>query len=131
MRRLIVLSAAALALVVPAVAPAQTGDTTPPTATITGPPDGSVFKTGQHVPYNWECSDPGTDTTGIGECTMTPADGIAETQTPGSKKVTLVAVDRAGNRTSVERTYVVEESGVLGATASNELRMPKSCFNYR
>jgi hypothetical protein len=120
---------AAVALLVPAAAPAQTGDTTPPVATITGPPDGSVFRQGEHVPFNWACSDPGDNPSGISQCTIDPYDGIADTKTAGPGKVTLTAVDGAGNRTVVERTFTVESGSVLGASASNALIMPKSCFN--
>ena len=80
-------------------------DSTPPQVRIRTPAVGARYARGQRVRADYTCRDAGV---GVATCTGSVADGARlPTATPGVRSLTVVATDRAGNRRSVTRTYVV------------------------
>lgn len=78
-------------------------DTVPPTITISAPVEGQRVAEGAVVATAFTCADTGGS--GVASCTG-PAQ--LDTATPGTKQVTVAAVDQAGNRASRSVTYVVD-----------------------
>jgi LysM repeat protein len=81
-------------------------DTVGPTIAITNPAaDGAVFTQGRPVPFTFTCAD---ENSGIESCTGTPALGTnLDTSTPGTFTYSVTAKDKAGNATTVTRSYTV------------------------
>lgn len=84
------------------------GDTTPPTITITAPTNGSLYTQGQAVAAAYSCS----DDIAMGACTGTVANGAnIDTSSSGPKTFTVNATDAAGNTASQTVGYYVSGSG--------------------
>ncbi len=84
------------------------GDTISPRVEITTPTAGQVIQRGQSVQAQYECIDD-LGGSGVATCEGSVPNGSAiDTATPGEKTLTVTAVDVAGNRTTVTRTYRVE-----------------------
>jgi hypothetical protein len=80
-------------------------DTTPPTITITTPPNMAVYIKGQVVNANYGCS----DASGVASCVGTVANGTPiDTATVGAKTFTVNALDNAGNPGTASVTYYVK-----------------------
>ncbi len=84
------------------------GDTTPPTITITTPTNGALYTQGSAVAAAFSCS----DAIAMGPCTGTVASGAnIDTSTPGPHTFTVNAEDAAGNVASQTVSYYVSTSG--------------------
>jgi hypothetical protein len=80
-------------------------DSTPPTVTITRPADGSEIPLDKVVTAAFKCAD---QDSGIASCDGSVRPGAAiDTSIPGPHTFTVVAVDRAGNRTTRTSHYLV------------------------
>src|SRR3954471_14175539 len=83
-------------------------DSDKPTVTITRPKSGKDFKLGQVVKANYKCADKAKNNSGLASCVGTVAFGHAiDTSTVGSHTFTVMATDKAGNVTTVNRSYHV------------------------
>jgi len=107
-------------------------DTVLPTISLTGFADGATFTQGQPVPVTYTCSDE-EGGSGIDSCTGTGASGAnLDTSTAGTFTYTVTATDKAGNVTTVTRTYTVrtgtnvdgDVSGTVPATLALSLGAP-------
>jgi hypothetical protein len=79
---------------------------TPPTITLTTPPDGAVYLLNQAVTADYACQDEGG--AGLASCVGDAADGAPiDTSTVGAKTFTVTAADNAGNVSSVTHSYSV------------------------
>ena len=95
-----------VALALP-LAPAPPPDTTKPTITITSPASNATYRLGEPVKAAYTCADTGGS--GLYSCQGTVPNGsYINTGTVGTRSFTVTARDRAGNSTSVTRTYTVE-----------------------
>lgn len=80
-------------------------DTTAPTITVTAPTQNAVYVLNQRVRVQYQCTDAGL---GVSSCSGTVANGaLLDTGSVGAKSVDITALDAAGNRVSVTRTYRV------------------------
>lgn len=80
-------------------------DTTPPTITITTPPNGAVYARGQVVLADYVCED---DSGVVLSCTGNVPDGAPiDTAMAGAKTFTVTAQDAAGNMASLTHEYTV------------------------
>jgi len=96
-------------------------DLTAPTATLDGLVDGQEIREGDEVIVDYSCDDA---LSGIVDCIAPIESGEQlDTSTPGVFTFTLVAVDRAGNETRVERTYTVV--GVDTTAPSLDVDLPE------
>lgn len=79
------------------------GDSTPPQIAVVAPVEGQHVDEGTVVKSQFSCADPGGS--GVEAC-----DGPAtlDTTSPGSKTLTITALDKAGNRASKSVGYVVD-----------------------
>src|SRR5262249_15118406 len=79
-------------------------DVTPPTATLTAPAHGAIYKVGQKVVAKFACA----DAVGLASCKGTLASG-ATVPTGKTGKFTFVvdAIDKAGNHTQAFASYCV------------------------
>lgn len=84
-------------------------DVRPPTITVNCPLEGAVFTEFDAPVADWSASD---DFSGVASSGGSVASGEPLDMTPGSHTVTFWAEDGFGNRTSVERTYVVRDVAV-------------------
>jgi TolB protein len=93
-------------------------DLQPPTITVNGPLEGAVL-TEYDVPpaADWSATD---DYSGVASSGGTLASGEPLDMTPGIHTLTFWAEDAFGNRSSVERTYVVRDVGISFAPAPGE-----------
>jgi hypothetical protein len=92
-------------LALPVVPPSP--DTTKPTITITTPANNATYRLGEPAKAAYTCADTGGS--GLYSCQGTVPNGsYINTGTVGTKSFTVTARDRAGNTTSVTRTYTVE-----------------------
>src|SRR3954470_8066871 len=83
-------------------------DSDKPTVTITRPAVGGDYKLGQLVKANYKCADKAKNNSGLASCVGTVAFGHAiDTSTVGSHTFTVTATDKAGNVTTVNRSYHV------------------------
>src|SRR3954468_907690 len=83
-------------------------DSDKPTVTITRPKAGADFKLGQLVNANYKCADKAKNNSGLASCVGDVAKGHAiDTSTVGSHTFTVTATDKAGNVTTVNRSYHV------------------------
>ncbi|MDH4118704.1 MAG: PxKF domain-containing protein [Acidimicrobiia bacterium] len=83
-------------------------DITAPTVTIEVPVDGAVFGQGDEVAAEYTC----TDVLSTPSCTgPVPPGALIPTAVPGVHVFGVEAVDEAGNTTTIEVTYTVEEAG--------------------
>jgi hypothetical protein len=83
-------------------------DKTPPTITITAPPDGVTYLLNQAVPAHYACEDQAA-LSGLATCAGPVADGAnIDTATVGSKNFTVNASDNAGNTATLTHTYKVQ-----------------------
>ena len=65
----------------------------------------AAYVQGASVPASYSCND---TRSGIGSCSGTVPNGSAiDTSTAGTKSFTIVAVDRAGNTSTVSQSYDV------------------------
>jgi hypothetical protein len=84
-------------------------DDTPPTVTLTTPPDGAAYAQDEVVLADYECADE-SDGSGLASCAGDVPDGQAiDTATLGTHEFTVTARDRRGNETTVTHTYTVED----------------------
>jgi len=82
-------------------------DVTPPTITITTPPEGAVYALGQVVLADYACEDEAGGS-GLASCVGDVPDGTAiDTASVGAKTFTVNAADNAGNPASATHTYSV------------------------
>jgi len=82
-------------------------DVTPPTITITAPPDGAVYTLGQVVLADYACADEAGGS-GLASCVGDVPDGNAiDTASVGPKTFTVNAADNAGNPASATHNYSV------------------------
>ena len=77
-------------------------DLSPPAITITTPAANATYTIGSSVTPVFNCTDQGS---GIASCTGSSA--TLDTATFGTRTFTVTAVDIAGNRTTLSRTYTV------------------------
>ena len=83
-------------------------DSDKPTVTITRPAVGGDYKLGQLVKANFKCADKATGNSGLASCVGTVAFGQPiDTSTVGNHTFTVTATDKAGNVTTVNRSYHV------------------------
>jgi dipeptidyl aminopeptidase/acylaminoacyl peptidase len=87
--------------------PVASSDSTPPTVSLTIPPEGAVYEKGDVVVADYSCSDePGGS--GLSSCTGNVPDGTPiGTATSGAKSFTVSAFDNAGNSAAVTHHYAV------------------------
>ena len=84
------------------------GDTTPPTITITSPTNGAIYSLNQAVAAGYTC----TDNIASGTCSGTVANGSnINTSSVGPKTFTVNATDGAGNPASKTVSYYVKATG--------------------
>ena len=89
-------------------------ETVKPTISLTGFTEGQTFTQGRPVPVTYTCTDEAGGS-GIDTCVGTTASGAnLDTSTPGTFTYTVTATDKAGNVTTVTRSY-----NVLTATNTN------------
>lgn len=114
----------------------SSGDSTPPTITITTPADGAAFELGQSVLADYACAD-NAGGSGVDTCAGPVLDGNAiYTGAVGSHTFTVEAADNDGNETSLSHTYTVgyrvlgrfpsafsKESYVRGSTIPIKFRL--------
>ena len=82
-------------------------DVTPPTITITTPPEGAGYTLGQVVLADYACADQ-VGGTGLASCVGDVADGSAiDTLSVGAKTFMVDAEDHAGNPASATHNYTV------------------------
>jgi len=82
--------------------------TTPPSVTVTAPASGAVFSAGQMVTADFACSSAWFP---IVTCSGTAAVGArVDTSVLGDRTFTVTAVDRAGHRRTVTRSYKVVDT---------------------
>jgi hypothetical protein len=80
-------------------------DTTPPTITITTPPDGAKYILNEPVNADYSCRD---DVSGIAACSGPVANGDPiDTSAVGTYNFTVTAEDVAGNTSELTHTYSV------------------------
>jgi hypothetical protein len=80
-------------------------DATPPSITISSPPDGGTLLIAASAAASYSCADDGS---GVETCTGTAANGSAlDTFTPGSFVFKVDASDKAGNTASLSHVYTV------------------------
>jgi hypothetical protein len=122
-------------------------DRTPPVVAVTVPAEGAAFIVGEAVNAQWTATDA---LSGIASVLATSAHGAPlATATTGTRAFSVVALDRAGNETTVERSYevlspadaadrlkeIVLESeiqiGVVGALAGQLDKAAKDLANGR
>ena len=85
-------------------------DEVDPSITVTSPEEGGVYARGQAVGAEYSCQDD-EGGAGIASCVGSVASGSPlDTSTVGEHELTVVAVDAAGNRTEVERSYTVADA---------------------
>lgn len=85
-------------------------DEVDPSITVTSPEEGGVYPRGQAVGAEYSCRDD-EGGAGIASCVGSVASGSPlDTSTVGEHELTVVAVDAAGNRTEVERSYTVADA---------------------
>ena len=102
----------------PATDTCQT-DITPPTITITTPPDGATYTQGQSVLADYACADE-TDGSGLATCVGEVADGAAlDTSTLGQHLFTVQATDNAGNPASSTHLYTVVAAATKPGAPTN------------
>jgi PBP1b-binding outer membrane lipoprotein LpoB len=99
-------------------------DTTAPTVSITTPAEGASFVQGTTVNAAFTCADDDQ----VESCTGSIANGSPlDTETAGTKTLTVTARDAAGNETVVTREYVVNPAvhtdGSAGGTVSATLSL--------
>jgi hypothetical protein len=83
-------------------------DSDKPTVKITRPKAGADYKLGQLVKANFKCADKAKNNSGLASCVGTVAFGHAiDTSTVGNHTFTVTATDKAGNATTVNRSYHV------------------------
>lgn len=84
-------------------------DVTPPSITVSAPPQGAVYAKNQVVGASYSCSDEAGGS-GLATCTAPVASGGAlDTSTAGEHTFTVTASDNAGNTAFVTHTYTVKE----------------------
>jgi hypothetical protein len=86
----------------------------PPTITLTTPPEGAVYLLNQAVAADYACQD--ESGAGLASCVGDVADGApVDTSTVGANTFTVTAADTAGNVSSVTHSYgvVYDFSGFL------------------
>ena len=89
-------------------------ETVAPTISLTGFTEGQTFTQGRPVPVSYTCTDEAGGS-GIDTCVGTTASGAnLNTSTPGTFTYTVTATDKAGNVTTLTRSY-----NVLTATNTN------------
>jgi Tol biopolymer transport system component len=82
-------------------------DNTPPTIVISTPGASASYVLGSSVSADYACSD-GPNGSGVSSCSGTvPAGAPLDTATVGDKTFTVTAADRAGNRSTLSRSYGV------------------------
>ena len=88
-------------------------DSTAPSIVVSTPTNGAAYALGANVIADYSCSDE-VGGSGVASCDGTVADGAAiDTSSPGAHSLSVVATDRAGNRSSVTVGYTVERSNAL------------------
>jgi len=87
----------------------QVADVIHPTVLLEAPADGSVLELGSTVRVAQQCRDRGGSS--LQQCTSTATSDLLDTSRPGPLTLQVEAVDGAGNRTTVTRSYTVAESG--------------------
>jgi YVTN family beta-propeller protein/probable HAF family extracellular repeat protein len=88
-------------------------DTIPPTATITSPLAGAVYRLGEAVSFHFTCSD---NTAAITQCQTSAgaaSGGSLDTSTPGVRTLTVQVRDGAGNTASRSISYTVVDVTAL------------------
>jgi hypothetical protein len=97
-------------------------DSTPPMTSFTFTPPGAFYATNENVNGSFACTDPPANSvaSGIATCTATVDSGTPFTTggklpaTTGAHKVTVTAVDNAGNTTTQPYNYTVQpDAGVV------------------
>lgn len=82
-------------------------DATPPSITITTPPDGTVYTLGQPVTASYSCDD-GPAGSGVASCVgPVPNGGALDTASLGAHTFTVTAVDNDGNQAKLTHAYSV------------------------
>jgi uncharacterized delta-60 repeat protein len=82
-------------------------DTTPPTITITTPPDGTTYVLDETVLADYSCADEAGGS-GLASCVGNVATGAAiDTASVGAKTFTVNAADNAGNPSALTHDYSV------------------------
>jgi hypothetical protein len=90
-------------------------DKTAPTISIGSPTDGEVLTLGQQVAASYSCADEAGGS-GLATCAgPVPSGGLVDTSTVGQKTFTVTASDKAGNTSSLTRTYTVSPPPVVVA----------------
>jgi hypothetical protein len=83
-------------------------DTTPPTITLTTPPEGAAYTLNQVVKADYSCQDDEPGGSGVQSCVGNVASGSAiDTASAGTKTFTVDATDNAGNTGSLTHHYSV------------------------
>jgi hypothetical protein len=96
-------------------------DLTDPAVTLDGLEDGARIEQDAEVVVDYDCTDA---LSGIAECRGSAESGEAlDTSTPGVFTYSVVAVDRAGNDTRVERSYTVV--GIDTTPPSLDVELPE------
>ena len=88
-----------------------------PTIQVMSPPQNATLRLGQKVKADYSCADE-LNGSGLLSCAGPVASGaLLKTGSPGAKTFTVNATDKAGNKTTVTRTYNVKASAV-GSTVA-------------
>lgn len=93
-------------------------DKTAPSISIGSPTDGEVLTQGQKVAASYSCADEAGGS-GVASCAgPVPSGGFLDSSTPGQKTFTVTASDKAGNTSSLTRTYTVSAPVVVSQRKS-------------
>lgn len=93
-------------------------DRTDPTVAIDGPAEGSSVPQGALIGISWVCEDA---LSGLDTChgpSEQQRDQIVDTSTPGTRSISIIATDKAGNQLAATRTWTVVASGNEGSGGS-------------